>query len=255
MINSADRIGSRVEAGLGHITLQAGPLNVLGIDDLRALTRALRDLDECTAILIEAKDARVFSAGVEIKDHAPERAVAMLDAYSKMALAFAEASPVIVCEIDGPALGGGFELMLLADLAICSTRAAFALPEIELAALPPVACAVLPHLIGERRAFEVIVMGKRLDAETALAWGLVSEVVNPEELSARTRAICDRLLSYSDDALTLCKRATHAGSLRGAMEVYVHDLLPTVDAAEGISAFIEKRRPTWAHTRRTEVLA
>jgi cyclohexa-1,5-dienecarbonyl-CoA hydratase len=244
-----ERIAGHIEDGLGRITLKAGSHNVLGTSDLRELTVAVRELDGCAVVLLEAQGERAFSAGVEIADHVADRADAMLDAFSDAAFAFREASPVIVCAVGGPALGGGFELMLLADLAICSTRAFFALPEVQLAALPPIACALLPRLTGERRAFDAIVTGRRIDAGTALAWGLVSEVVEPEELAERAQAICRHLLSYSHDAIRACKRAMRAGDLRGAMRVYRDELLPTDDAAEGIQAFLEKRPPIWAHTR------
>lgn len=246
-----DRIESHVEGLFGCVRLCAGALNILNTDDLRTLTCALRDLDTCAVVLLEADGDRAFSAGVEVADHVPERAGAMLDAFGEVALAFGEASPVIICSVGGPALGGGFELMLLADLAICSTRASFALPEVQLAALPPIACALLPRLVGERRALEAIITGKRIDADTAYRWGLVSEVVEPEELAVRARAMCDQLLSYSEDALAWCKRATRAGSLSETMRMYRDELLPTADAAEGINAFLEKRPPVWTHARRS----
>ncbi len=246
---NGDRIESRADGALGRIRLRAGPLNILNTDDLRALTRALHSLDTCAVVLLEAEGERAFCAGVEIADHVPDRAAAMLDAFADVALAFGEASPVIICAVGGPALGGGFELMLLSDLAICSTRAHFALPEVQLAALPPIACVLLPRLVGERRAFDAIVTGKRIDADTALGWGLVSEVVAPEALAVRAEAMCEQLLSYSHGALAACKRAMRSGSLLEAMHIYRYELLPTDDAAEGINAFLEKRPPVWAHTR------
>ncbi len=243
------RITSHVDGGMGRVTLRAGSHNVLGTNDLRALTQAVREVDGCAVVLLEAQGDRAFSAGVEIADHMPDRAGAMLDAFSDMALAFREASPAVVCAVGAPALGGGFELMLLADLAICSTRAFFALPEVKLAAIAPIACALLPRLTGERRAFDAIVTGRRIDAATALAWGLVSEVVEPEELPERAEAICRHILTYSHEAVRACKRAMRVGNMGGAMHVYRDELLPTEDATEGIRAFLEKRPPVWAHTR------
>ena len=245
----SDRIVSCVNGRFGRITLHAEPLNILGAEDIWALTRVLRDLDRCAVILLDAHGTRAFSAGIDVADHVPDRAKAMLDAFSEMAQAFLEASPVIVCAVNGPALGGGFELVLLADLVICSTRAYFALPEIQLAALPPIACAVLPRLVGRQRAFDAIVTGKQVDAETALAIGLVSDVVEPEALAQRALGLCERLLSYSGDALVQCKRAINAGSIDAALRIYRDDLLPTSDAAEGINAFLEKRAPVWVHAR------
>jgi cyclohexa-1,5-dienecarbonyl-CoA hydratase len=239
------RIASHAQGGLGRVTIGTGPLNILNADDLRALTTALERLDACAVIVLEARGERAFSAGVEIADHVPDRAPAMLDAFGAMATAFRNASPVIVCAVDAPALGGGFELVMLCDLVICSNRVFFALPEVQLAALPPIACALLPNIVGERRAFDAIVSGKHIDAATALAWGLVREVVPSAEIAERVSAICSRLLSYSRGALLACKRAMRGGSIACAMDIYRDELLPTADAAEGINAFLEKRAPIW----------
>jgi cyclohexa-1,5-dienecarbonyl-CoA hydratase len=242
---TSERIESRMDGRLGHIVLTAGPLNVLNIDDLRGLMRSLKELESCAVILLEARGDRAFSAGLEVADHVPDRAPAMLDTFHAMSLAFRRASPVIVCAVDAPALGGGFELVMLSDLAICSERVFFALPEVQLASLPPVACALLPRLIGERRAFDVIVNGKRVDAATALTWGLISEVVTSAELAERAAAICARLLSYSQPALLACKRAIRSERPEGPMQIYLDEILPTADAAEGVHAFLEKRAPVW----------
>ena len=242
------RIASVREGRRARITLQAGALNVLGIADIRALTAAIRENEGCSVVTIEAAGERAFCAGVEVGDHVPEKAPEMLAAFEEMASAFLSASPAIVCAANAPAMGGGFELLLLADIALCSTRAFFSLPEVQLAALPPIACALLPRAIGTQRAFNAILTGRKIDAQSALAWGLVSEVVAPEELSTATEALCERLLSYSAVALRACKRAIRLDDLSLAMRAYRDDLLPSRDGAEGIAAFLEKRSPVWAHT-------
>ncbi|MHB8147138.1 MAG: enoyl-CoA hydratase/isomerase family protein [Vulcanimicrobiaceae bacterium] len=247
----SDRIESRKQGRFGRIWLRAGALNILNREDLDELAHAIADLENCAVVLLEARGERAFCAGVDVADHLPDRAPAMLETFHATARAFRNAAPLIVCAVNGPALGGGFELVLLSDLAVCSTRATFSLPEVELAALPPVACALLPRLVGERRALELIVGGQRLDAAAARDWGLVCDVVEPGALAERAEALCTRLLSYSGDALRACKRATRACDLESAMRTYRDELLPTADAAEGIAAFLEKRPPLWAHTRHT----
>lgn len=246
-----DRIDIRREEGgrLGRIALSTGPLNILTRDDITALREAIAACDDCAVILIEARGERAFCAGVEVADHTPDRAPAMLEAFEAFASGVRAAEPFIVCAVAAPALGGGFELALLADLVICSTAASFALPEVQLAALPPIACALLPGMIGERRALDLIVTGRRIDAETAYDWGLVHRVTDPGALADSALELCRRLLGYSSSALRACKRATRAASLDGAMRIYRDDVLPTHDAAEGINAFLEKRPPAWSHTR------
>uniref|UniRef100_E6Q623 Putative enoyl-CoA dehydratase n=1 Tax=mine drainage metagenome TaxID=410659 RepID=E6Q623_9ZZZZ len=243
-----ERIAWAREGRRARITLQAGPLNVLGIADIRALTAAISASESCTVVSIEAAGERAFCAGVEVGDHVPEKAPEMLAAFEEMARAFLSASPAIVCAANAPAMGGGFELLLLADLALCSTRTFFSLPEVQLAALPPIACALLPRAIGTQRAFDAILTGRKIDAQSALAWGLVGSVVAPEELAATTEALCARLLGFSAVAVRACKRAIRLDDLSLAMHAYRDELLPSRDGAEGIAAFLEKRSPVWAHT-------
>ena len=244
----SERITLVREGRRARITLNAGPLNVLGIADIRALTEAMRESESCTVVSIEAAGERAFCAGVEVGDHTPEKAPAMLAAFEEMARTFLSAAPAIVCAAGAPAMGGGFELVLLADLALCSTRAFFSLPEVQLAAIPPIACALLPRAIGTQRAFDAILTGRKIDAQSALAWGLVGSVHAPEDLSAATEALCERLLGFSAVAVRACKRAIRLDDLALAMRAYREDVLPSRDGAEGIAAFLEKRSPVWAHT-------
>jgi len=239
----SDRILVHREGRLGRITLRAGALNVLGIDDVRRLEQAICELDDCSVVLLHAESDRAFCAGMEVADHLPDRAPAMLEAVGELAIAFSSADPVIVAKVAAPAIGGGFELVLLCDLAICSHRAKFSLPEITLAALPPIACGILPQVIGSRRATELILTGRSIDAATAELWGVVCEAVPAERLDESAQKLCEALLALSTDALRCCKRAMRTGSVEGALRIYIQDLLPTFDAAEGIHAFLERRKP------------
>ncbi|MDH2908878.1 MAG: hypothetical protein PXZ07_02050, partial [Candidatus Eremiobacteraeota bacterium] len=83
-----ERIACAREGRRARITLQAGPLNVLGIADIRALTAAIRESESCTVVSIEAAGERAFCAGVEVGDHVPEKAPEMLAAFEEMARAF-----------------------------------------------------------------------------------------------------------------------------------------------------------------------
>ena len=239
------RIQVRSDGRLGRITLAAGSLNILDTDDVRAIERAVHELGGRPVILLDAAGDRAFSAGMDVADHTPDRAPAMLAALAEMAAAFRTTSSVTVAKVDAPALGGGFELVLLCDLAVCSERATFALPEITLAALPPIACSLLPAAVGERRALDLILTGRKLDAESAERWGIVSRAVPHDVLDEQVLELCDALLSLSEDALRCCKRATRSCDVGDALRIYTDVLLHTRDAAEGIQSFIERRAPTW----------
>jgi enoyl-CoA hydratase/carnithine racemase len=249
------RIHVRSDGRLGRITLAAGSLNILDTDDVRALERAIRELGEKPVVLLEAEGERAFSAGMDVADHAPDRAPAMLAALAEMASAFRSTSSVTVAKVDAPALGGGFELVLLCDIAVCSERAAFALPEIKLAALPPIACELLPAAVGERRALDLILTGRKLDAMAAEQWGIISRTVPHDALDEHISELCGALLSLSEDALRCCKRAARSRDVGDAMRIYTDVLLHTRDAAEGIQSFIERRAPRWNWQHELEEVA
>lgn len=241
----SERIRVRRDGRMGRITLAAGPLNVLATEDVQALGRAVRELDGSPVIVIDAAGERAFCAGMEIADHTPERAPAMLAALADMADAFCETTSVLIAKVAAPALGGGFELVLLCDIAVCAERATFGLPEIKLAALPPIACALLPAAVGERRALDLILTSRTLDAAAAERWGIVSRAVPDAALDEHVETLCGALLALSEDALRCCKQAARSRDASEALRIYTDVLLHTGDAAEGIRSFIERRAPKW----------
>ena len=249
------RIQVRSDGRIGRITLAAGALNILNTHDVRALELAIHELGGQPVILLDAAGDRAFSAGMDVADHSPDRAPDMLAAFAEMAAAFRTTSSVTVAKVDAPALGGGFELVLLCDLAVCSERATFALPEIKLAALPPIACSLLPAAVGERRALDIILTGRKLDAAAAEQWGIVSRAVTHDALDEHVLELCGALLSLSEDALRCCKRAARSHDVGDAMRIYTDVLLHTRDAAEGIQSFIERRAPRWNWQHELEEVA
>jgi cyclohexa-1,5-dienecarbonyl-CoA hydratase len=251
----SDRVVVTRSGRFGRIMLRAGALNILNTEDVRHLEQAMIELDDCAVVLLHAENDRAFSAGMEVADHLPERAPTMLEAVGQLAVAFLAASPITVAKVAAPAIGGGFELVLLCDLAICSHRAKFALPEITLAAMPPIACGLLAQAVGARRAADLILTGRSIDAATAELWGIVREAVPAERLDESAQKLCDSLLALSPDALRACKRAMHTGSMQDALRIYLGDLLPSPDAAEGINAFLERRKPVFGAAPQVQELA
>ncbi len=210
---------------------------------------------DTAAILFEAAPgSRAFSAGVAVEEHVPETVYQMLDTFHSIFRALLQVAKPTVAVIDGPALGGGCELVAACDLAIASNRSRFGQPEIKLGVFPPIAAILTPHLIGEKRTAELILTGELIEADEALRVGLVNYVVAPDELQKRTHELVTKLRDLSASALSMAcaalaigKRKDFEAKLKEVENLYLHELMRTADANEGVRAFMEKRKPEWRH--------
>ncbi|MFL6228673.1 MAG: enoyl-CoA hydratase/isomerase family protein [Pyrinomonadaceae bacterium] len=245
-----------VEDRVGRVSFARAPLNVLNI----AMMREVADALECSAreremvaVVFEAVEgSRAFSAGVAIEEHAEETIYQMLEAFHNIFRALEGMAKPTVAVVDGAALGGGCELVAACDIVIASERARFGQPEIKLGVFPPVASILLPRVIGEKRARELILTGELIDAPEALRLGLVNYGVNSTQLEQKTQEILNRLRELSASALEATRRALDAGrdwnfteALARVETIYLNELMKTADAHEGIRAFMEKRKPAW----------
>jgi cyclohexa-1,5-dienecarbonyl-CoA hydratase len=176
----------------------------------------------------------------------------MLESFHAVFRTLEQMSKPALALVDGAALGGGCELVAACDIVIAASRAKFGQPEIKLGVFPPVAAVLLPRVVGERRAREWILTGEIFDAQEALRAGLVSHVVEAEQLESKLEEVLARLRELSAPALEMTRRAMDAGrgrpfleALERAEDIYLNELMKTEDAQEGVQAFMEKRKPDW----------
>jgi len=244
-----------VENGVARLSLNRPPLNVLHIPMLRQLEDGLAKLsaNEDVRLLVLRAEGKLFSAGVDVADHTPEKVGEMIPLFDRVCRALAEFPTPTLAVMHGHALGGGCELVLCCDLAVMAEGAKIGQPEIQLAALAPMAALRLPRLVGYRAAAEMLLSGESLSAEQALRLGLVNAVVPVEQLDGWVQEKAARLAGLSRVALLLTKRALRLGlgdwtkALPEMERLYLQDLMRTADAREGLAAFLEKRQPQWKH--------
>ncbi len=243
------------EDAIVRITLNRPPLNILDVATLEALNQALdaANLPDVRVVVLRSSLERGFSAGVDVRDHVPDRLNAMLEAVRENAGLLLTMEPLTIAALHGITLGGGAEVALLCDVVVAASSTTIGLPEIGLGAFPPVAAACFPELCGMRRTIDLI-LGATMDATAAQQAGLISQVVAPEAVDPTVDALARRLAAQSGVALRSAKRAWRAGRaevaldrLDAALAVYVESVGRSADAAEGITAFLEKRQPAWRH--------
>jgi len=247
----------RVEDRVARITFARPPLNVFNIEMMREISSALgecaqRDL---VAVVFDAdKDCRAFSAGVAVEEHVQETIFQMLDAFHSIFRQLEQLAKPAIALVDGAALGGGCELVSACDIVIASDRSRFGQPEIKLGVFPPVAAVLLPLVIGEKRARELILTGEIIDVVEAGRLGLCNHVVPGAQLEPKLLEVLAKLRELSGTSLEFARRALDLGrgrSIAAALSeqenMYLHELMKTADANEGVKAFIEKRKAVWRH--------
>jgi len=176
----------------------------------------------------------------------------VLDAFQRTFAAMLDTAKPLLVVVNGPAFGGGAELAALGDLVVATPRAKFAQPEIKLGVFPPLGAAILPYIVGPKRALELVLTGEVISAERAHALGLVNRVVAEDKLEATVKEMIAQVTAHSGPVLTMAKKAI-LGSMglslregvRQSMALFLNELSSLEDSSEGLRAIAEKRSPQW----------
>lgn len=221
----------------------------MGLELLEAWT-ALKDRSDLRCAILTGQ-GRHFQAGADLKERngmtdeawAEQHRVFEAMARAQLAVPF----PVIAA-VNGAAMGGGCEMTLLSDFAYAADAARFGLPEVTLGIMPGLGgTQLLTRSAGERRAVEILVTGRPLTAEEALAAGLVNRVVPAAELMAAVMETARRIAANAPLSVRALKHVVHEGNsmdLAAAMELelsHYNRLFKTADRREGVASFNEKR--------------
>jgi enoyl-CoA hydratase len=227
-------------------------LNIKTREEGAAVLEELSADNDVRVVVFTGAGDKAFIAGADIAEFSGRTAITQREVMLGRSLftAIDNFPKPVIAMVNGYCLGGGCELALSCDLRIASDRASFGQPEINLGIIPGGGGTQrLTRLVGEGKAMELILTGDIIDAQTAYNLGLVNMVVPATELEARTMDLANRIAEKSPVALRLAKEAVKLASrsnldegLRREVDLFAL-CFSSEDKNEGVSAFLEKRRP------------
>jgi enoyl-CoA hydratase len=248
-----------VESSTAKLTIdREAARNALSPSVVQQLVEGLERADADPAVrcvVLSGAGQRVFCAGGDLGGMTGDGFLSGHDgrrAYGLLLQRFQQIKKPTIARVNGHALAGGLGLVLACDLAVASADAGFGTPEIDRGLFPMMLMALLQRHVGRKRALELVLTGDRLTAQQAMAWGLVNRVVPAGELDAATKVLADSLTGKSQAILGLGRRAFFNAEdlpLGPAVEFLATQLslnVLTEDAAEGVTAFLDKRPPKWS---------
>lgn len=229
--------------------------NALTIELMTALTAAVESAsaDETERVLILRGAGQAFCTGLDLNEVSePEKAHASADLVAKMLLTISETRLITIAAVHGAAVAGGAGIMSACDLVVAAERTKFGYPEAKRGLVAGLVMTFLRRQLRERDVRELLFTGELIDAVRAREMGLINRVVRPNELESEVQKLVTSILQNAPGALTNSKRLLEQlwpTSVKEDIDrALAHHMQAreSGEAKEGVTAFLEKRRPSWA---------
>jgi enoyl-CoA hydratase/carnithine racemase len=247
-----------VSDGIAEIVLDRAPVNALSlelIDELLATFGKAREDDAVRAVVLSSTH-KVFCAGLDLDIIRGKGGLDAKRFLEKLYFALNDIQYRLgkpsIAAIDGAARAGGMTIAISCDMIIAGEGATFGYPEIDVGLIPALHFVQLPRLVGKHQAFGPLFLGEPFDAQTAFRMGLVSEVVAKGGALARARQLAQRfkekspvVMKLGRDAFMRAVDADYRRAIENAAETFAL-VATTEDCQEGLSAFVEKRKPRYS---------
>lgn len=246
------------EDGVAIITLNRPPVNPLNSQIFKELSQAADEIqadNTVKAVIITGSGKKAFAAGADISEMANLTPVEAYSFCQGSRIAFEKIENLgkpVIAAINGMALGGGCELALACDFRIAADNSIFAQPETGLGIIPGGGGTQrLPRLIGTAKAKELIFLGDTIDAAAAEKIGLINKVVPADLLMDEALKLAKKITSKPAVAMSMAKAAINIGvnlDINSALNLEIQNFViafASDDRKEGISAFMEKRKPNY----------
>jgi enoyl-CoA hydratase/carnithine racemase len=253
----SNNIRFEIEGHLAVVTLERPERrNALSFDLMSELLACLDGIGrngQVRAVILEAA-GKVFSSGHDLGEmtgRGLEDYRRIFDVCTELMTKIQSISQPVIAQVQGTATAAGCQLVATCDLVVASSEATFATPGVKIGLFCSTPMVALTRAIGRKRAMEMLLTGRAIDAQTAADWGLVNRVVPPAGLASETRKLAGEIAQASAYTVALGKQAYYqqidldqAGAYEYTKEVMSQNAMAE-DAQEGISAFLEKRKACW----------
>ncbi|MFZ1011580.1 MAG: enoyl-CoA hydratase-related protein [Candidatus Sulfotelmatobacter sp.] len=248
------------DSGVATITLnRPEKRNAISFELIDDLLSALKEVElSDVLVLIITGEGKAFSSGMDLENlkaligRSPEQNLKDSETMVRLFRSLYEFPKVTIAAVNGPAIAGGTGLALLCDFTLAVPEAKFGYTEVRIGFVPAIVSTFLLRQVGEKHARDLLLTGRIIDAEEAARIGLVNEIVAPEKLMHRARELAAQLMENSPSSLRATKQllTDHArAELDAQIEAAVREnaaIRTTADFREGISSFLEKRKPVWS---------
>jgi methylglutaconyl-CoA hydratase len=248
------------DASIATITLnRPDKRNAISFDLIDDLRHALDEVEKSPAlVLILTGAGKAFCAGLDLENlkallgNSPEQNLKDAHTMAGLFRRLYEFPKVTIAAVNGPAIAGGTGLALLCDFTLAVPEASFGYTEVRIGFVPAIVATFLLRQISEKQARDLLLTGRIFNADEAHRIGLISEVVPADKLWQRVRELAARLLENSPASLRLTKRLLTAHA-RAELDTHIEaavrenaSIRGTPDFREGITSFLEKRKPRWS---------
>jgi methylglutaconyl-CoA hydratase len=247
------------DSGVATITLnRPDKRNAISFELIDDLLRGLKEVETSDAVVLIVTGAgKAFSSGMDLENlknligRTPEQNLEDSQTMVRLFRSLYEFPKVTIAAVNGPAIAGGTGLALLCDFTLAVPEAKFGYTEVRIGFVPAIVSTFLLRQTGEKYARDLLLTGRIIGAEEAARMGLVNEVVAPEQLMKRARELAALLMENSPASLRATKKllSDHArAELDEQIEAAVREnaaVRTTADFREGITSFLEKRKPVW----------
>src|SRR5437870_5255984 len=233
--------------------------NAISFELIDDLLQALDEVAKSSAsVLILTGAGKAFCSGMDLENlksligRSPEQNLKDSETMVRLFRALYEFPKVTIAAVNGAAIAGGTGLAVLCDFTLAVPEAKFGYTEVRIGFVPAIVSTFLLRQVGEKQARDLLLTGRIITAEEALRIGLINEIVPAEKLSSRARQLAAQLMENSPTSLRFTKRLLndHArAELDAQIEAAVREnaaVRSTADFREGITAFLEKRKPHWS---------